>query len=402
MLRVSSNTSFTIGAQNINARQADMLTVQTQLSSGLRINAPSDDPVGASQVASLNSALGQLGQYQNNQSAAISVLNQGESTLQQFNDAMQSARQDLVAAGNGTYSDAERTSLATDLQGIMSRMIGLANTTDATGQYLFAGSKSGAAPFVQSGNQVGYRGDATPQSVEVAPGRLLQTRLPGDSVFAKIAGGNGTFATSATSTNTGSGIIEPGSVSDPSKLTGDNYTISFSGSGSALTYSIQNTTLNTTVATGNYGDPTTLQFDGMAIKVSGAPAAGDTFKVAPAGTQSIFTTMAQAIANLQTPASTPAASARFTTAREGQLAAIDQAMTHISLQQSTIGTQLNELDAYQSLNSQDTLDSKTQLSHVQDLDYAQAASQLAQKQMSYQAALQSYTMISKLSLFQYL
>ena len=77
-------------------------------------------------------------------------------------------------------------------------------------------------------------------------------------------------------------------------------------------------------------------------------------------------------------------------------------MTHISLQQSTIGTQLNELDAYQSLNSQDTLDSKTQLSHVQDLDYAQAASQLAQKQMSYQAALQSYTMISKLSLFQYL
>jgi flagellar hook-associated protein 3 FlgL len=388
MLRLSTDTIFSSGAMAIDQRQTEMLATQLQLSTGKRINSPADDPSGASTVATLGDSVGQLGQFASNQSQATSLLNQGQSTLQQFNNALQSARQVLVQAGDGSYTDSERSDLAASLQGLLEQMMTLANTGDGNGGYLFAGSKQGAAPFTQTGSTFNYQGDSMAPAVEVATGRSMQTKATGDSVFMNIPQGNGSFVTAAGNGNTGSGVIDPGAVTNPSLLTGDHYTIAFAAGGSAGTYTVTDTTLGTTVASGNYADPTTLSFGGMSINISGAPGQS---------------TLQQFNNALQTPTSgNSQAAAQFTTTRLAAMASFDQAMNHVSIVQAGYGSKINSLAAFGQVNTEQTTSAKSRLSTVQDVDYAKAATALSEQQMSYQAALQSYSMVSKLSLFNYL
>jgi len=84
------------------------------------------------------------------------------------------------------------------------------------------------------------------------------------------------------------------------------------------------------------------------------------------------------------------------------LASMSQALDHMTLKQAEVGDQLQQLNSYASLNSDRTLQANSSLSSIQDVDYAKAATQLAQQQTTYQAALQSYSAVSKLSLFNYL
>ena len=405
MLRVSTATMYNDSSSQMTQRQAEVVAVQQQLGSGLRINFPSDDPVGAGQAVTLDATVAQFGQYKANQSAATNMLSAGESTMQSFIDALQGARESMVQAGNASLSDNERSMIATSLQGALQQMVGLANTGDGAGGYLFAGSKDGAAPFTAVGNSVSYNGDSTGRSLDVSSGRQLQVKYTGDDLFMNIKPGNGTFVTSAGNSNTGSGVIDPGVVTNPAAVTGHGYSIAFGGTASAPTYTVTDTTTGSAVTGMSnvaYSNPSSISFDGIQVGISGTPAAGDTFTVAPAGNQSIFDTMKQAIQTLQNPASTAAGKAVYQASYNSVLSSMDQALSHLSLKIATYGTQLNAVDAYGTVNQQATTDAQAQLSSVRDLDYAQAATQLSQKQMSYQAALQSYSMVSKLSLFNFL
>jgi flagellar hook-associated protein 3 FlgL len=390
------------GEQAISTAESQLMQTQLQLSSGKQINSPSDNPIGAANVASLTGTVSQLTQFQSNQNEAQMQLNQADSAMTSLVNLVTSAQQTLVQAGDGSYSDAQRQALAQQMQGDLNQMVGLANTSDGQGGYLFAGAQQSAPPFSQLGNNVTYGGDSTLQSVQVSQNRQLQIKFSGDDIFQKIRPGNGSFVTAANSSNTGSGTIDTGAVTNPSALTGDNYAVSFSVSGSSTTYQVQDTTTNQTVSSGNYASPATLAFDGLQVTLSGAPANGDSFTVAPAAYQSIFTTMANAIAALQQPADTPAATAQLQTSVGASLASMSQALDHMTLKQAEVGDQLQQLNSYSSLNSDRQLQANSTLSSIQDLDYAKAASQLAQQQTTYQAALQSYSAVSKLSLFNYL
>lgn len=402
MIRISTYMMYQNGERAINTSQSQLLATELQMSTGKQINSPSDNPVGAANVASLNGTVSQLSQFKSNQTEAQLQLNLADSTMSNFVNLVQDAQQRLVQAGDGSYSDSQRAALAQGLQGDLNQMIGLANTSDGQGGYLFAGSQQSAAPFSQTGNTVTYGGDSTLQSIQVSQNRLLQTKFSGDDLFQKIRPGNGSFVTAANSGNTGTGVIDAGSVTNPAALTGHTYTISFGVSGSTTTYQVQDTTTNTSVASGNYTAPTTLSFAGQQVTISGAPAAGDTFTVAPAQYQSIFTTMANAIAALQQPAQAPAANAQLQTALGSALSSTSQALDHLTLKQAQIGDQLQQLNSYSTLNDDRTLQATSALSSIQDVDYAKAASELAQQQTIFQAALQSYSSVSKLSLFNYL
>jgi len=402
MVRISTSMLFQNGEQAIGSAQSQLIATELQLSTGKQINTPSDNPVGAANVASLNSTVSQLTQFKSNQNEAQLQLNLADSTMTSFVNLVQDAQQRLVQAGDGAYSDTQRAALAQGLQGDLNQMIGLANTADGQGGYLFAGSKQSAPPFSQSGNNVTYNGDSTLQSIQVSQNRQLQIKFSGDDLFQKIRPGNGSFVTAANAGNTGSGVIDTGSVTDPSALTGHNYTISFTVGGSGTTYQVQDTTTSTTVASGAYSSPATLSFAGQQVTVSGSPANGDSFTVAPARFQSIFTTMASAIAALQQPASAPAANAQLQTALGSALSSAGQALDHLTLKQAEIGNQLQQLNTYGSLNDDRTLQANSSLSTIQDLDYAKAASAMSLQQTVFQAALQSYSAVSKLSLFNYL
>lgn len=402
MMRVSTFTFFQRGEATMMERQRAMLETQAAVASGKRINAPSDDPVGAAIATSTRSALSQFDQFKSNQDRASYLLNLGESTLGQMYEATAQVKEKLIAAGNGSYSNAERLALAKDLQGTLAQLVGLANSSDGAGGYLFAGNKEGAAPFAQTGTSVAFNGDATPQRLEVSSNRLQQVKLAGDELFLKIRPGNGTFTTTAAPTNTGSSVVDAGSVPNPGQLTGSSYAVTFAVSGGTATYQVVRASDSAVVASGNYASPASIAFDGQQITVSGAPGNGDSFQVTPAAYRSVFDTVQSAIQVLGKTVTSNADQAQLQTALSGLGASVDQALDHLSLMRSQYGTSLAELDGYQQLNDDRALQYQTRLSAVEDLDLAQALSQLSQRQTSYQAALQSYSSISKLSLFNYL
>ncbi len=398
MQRVSTLMQFAAAEQAISARQRELLEAQRSIASGRRIAVPSDDPLGAATGVALRSGLAQLDQFKANQSHARFLLNQSENAVAQSADAVLDARDRLLAAANGSVSDGDRLMLARDLEGILARMVGLANSADGIGGFLFAGANEGAAPFAVAGTAVVYTGDGNPQRLEVDRGQLLKTKLTGDDVFMRIRAGNGTFTTAADGSNAGTGRIDTGGVTNPSALTGSAYDILFDGTQYVVTRAADSAQFFFTPGTGS----TTLAFDGLQVTIAGEPLAGDRFDVQPAGHQSIFDTMAQAIAALKTPAASAADRARLSTLIGGALASVDQAHDHFLLKRAEIGTSLAELDGYANLNESRNLELQGRLSDVEDVDYAQAVTLLARRQASFEAAIKSYSMVSRLSLFDYL
>lgn len=404
-MRVSTYILFSNGERNIVERQRELLATQSQLASGKRINSPADDPLGAADATSIRSNLAQFGQFKENQGHARYLLNLGESALAQFIDAVQDVREKLVAAGNGAFGDNERRMIAQELEGVLGRMVGLANSGDGAGGYLFAGARENAAPFAQTGNAVAFRGDEILQRLEVSQDRFQQVKFSGDALFMKMRPGNGSFTTAVAASNTGSGWIDTGSVQNPTLLTGLPYTIDFSVAGGTTTYRVvrqDGSASPPVVASGTYTSPATIDFDGIRVSISGAPANGDRFDVAPSGFQSVFDTLAQAIDALRQPAGDAAGRARFNTALAGAQASVEQALDHLLLKRADIGSALAELDAYAGLNDDRTLEYQGRLSLVEDLDYAKAAAELTRRQTTFDAAIRSYSSISRLSLFDFL
>ena len=402
MLRVSTNTLYRTGELNIVSRQKDLLAAQVQLSSGKRIASPADDPLGAADAAAMRSSLAQFSQFKQNQDHARYALNLQESSLAQMIGSVQDLQEKLIAAGNGAYGNSERATIAQELEGILGRMIGLANSGDGAGGYLFAGSRVATVPFTQNGNTVTFNGDAVLQRLEVSKDRYLQIKFSGDAIFQKIRPGNGTFTTAAAAGNTGAGVIDVGSVSDPTALTGSNYTVTFAVAAGVKTYQMVRATDSAVVASGTYSSPLTLNVDGMRFGISGQPAAGDQFSIAPSGFRSIFDTVAAAVATLRTPAGTVAGNAHLASRLAGLIASADQALDHMLLARADIGTTLAELQAYEGLNDDRSLEYQSRLSNIEDLDFASAASVLARREATFEAALKSYTTVSRLTLFDYL
>jgi flagellar hook-associated protein 3 FlgL len=138
------------------------------------------------------------------------------------------------------------------------------------------------------------------------------------------------------------------------------------------------------------------------VTVSGAPAAGDSFAVAPSANQSMFATLTQLTAVLSQPADTSASKAQLATSLGNVLTNIDQDINHLSTVSASVGGRLNMLTAQTTTNTATSTALTTQQSSLQDVDYAQATATLSQQMVGLQAAEQSYAAISQLSLFKYL
>jgi len=172
--------------RGVTNAQSEWLRYGEQMSTGKRVNRPSDDPIAASQAVVLSQAQAQNSQYALARTFATQKISLEENVLTQVTTAIQSAQEKIVYAGNGTLSDDDRASLATDLQGIRDQILNLANSTDGNGRYIFAGYKTEAAPYTDTAGTVTYGGGdkAVTQNVDAA--RTMVIGHTGDQVFNHI------------------------------------------------------------------------------------------------------------------------------------------------------------------------------------------------------------------------
>jgi flagellar hook-associated protein 3 FlgL len=171
----------------MTSSQTTLAKSQAQLAQGKQIINPSDAPDQASTVQRLKSILSRQDSYQ---AALNSVQNrlQGEdSTLQSVSDLLIRAKEVAVQANNDTLSPENRKALGVELQGLRDQMLSLANSKDASGNYLFAGSRSTMPPFVSNaGGSPQYVGDQTRMRVMVGENRSMQINRSGTDVFTPI------------------------------------------------------------------------------------------------------------------------------------------------------------------------------------------------------------------------
>lgn len=401
-MRISTNTLYQVGSGKLSDLQTSLLKVQQQISAGRRILTPADDPIAAARALEVTQSQSVNTQFSTNRSAAKESLSHEESVLQSVTGLIQDVQTLAINAGNGTLSDTDRKSMAVELSGRYDQLLGQANSRDGMGNYLFAGFQVATQPFVQAPGAVQYNGDQGKRMLQVDAARQMAINDSGDAIF-NHKNGNGTFVTGAAAANTGSGVVAPGTVTDPTLLTGHNYSVNFTVAAGVTTYDIVDTTTSTTLSAGNaYASGQAISFDGMQFNVTGNPANGDAFSVAPSSNQSIFTTLKDLINVLNAPTITTQGKTALANGLGEANSNLSQALDNVLTVRASIGSRLKELDSLDSLGDDKDLQYSQTLSNLQDLDYSKAITQLTQQQVTLQAAQQSFLKISGLSLFNYL
>lgn len=414
MMRISTSQIFDSGVRGIGRNQVELSKLANQMATGRRVVTPEDDPIAASQALVLTQSKAVSEQYLKNQSDAQGKLSIVETQVASVGDLLQSVRARLVEAGSTTLSNSDRSFIAKELEADFSQLMGIANSKDAEGNYLFSGYQGAVKPFSLSASGAVYQGDDGQRLVQVSASRQLATNVSGKELFESISNGNGRFATSALG-NTGSGIIDEGSVTDPAKWSAASATypggvqIKFSVTGGVTNYQLFDATGTTAYgAVQPYTAGQSIQLEkttapasdfGATVVVTGQPADGDSFAVKPSTDQSIFATLRSAINTLTTGISGGSTSTEYSNKIAGSLTDIDQALENVYKVRSSVGAGLNELNSLTESTEDMQLQYKTSLSALQDLDYTEAISEISKKQVQLEAAQLTFKQISQLSLF---
>jgi flagellar hook-associated protein 3 FlgL len=407
-MRISTSMMFSQGVRSINEQLAATLKLQQQIASNKRIVTPSDDPVAAAQALSVQQQQDINTQFGTNLDYATSSLSYEEVQLGSVVDIFGRLKELAAQAGNTTLTPSDRSAIAVELRARFDGLLAIANTKDENGQYLFAGYMGDTQPFVGSvDGGVTYAGDDGQRRMQISPARLIETSDPGSAVFERIANGNGVFATTYAAGNTGTGVINGGSVSDPAAwmapTNAPSYTLVFT---STTTYEFRDGAA--VLSSGSYtpGQAIPLQNGavslGASVTVSGTPAAGDSFTIAPSTGQSLFTTLANLIQAVENTGTTPADTARYQTDVRIALGDLNQAFDNVLRVRNAVGARLNEVETVGFINDDLNLQYATTLSTLQDLDMVKALSDLTQKKTNLEAAQKSFVAVSQLSLFSYL
>jgi flagellar hook-associated protein 3 FlgL len=193
-MRISTQTLFETGAAQLGTLQSGLVKTHQQIASGRRILTPSDDPVAAARALEVSQSQSLNTQYGVNRQHAKSALGAVEGTLSSVTALLQDVKTNVIAAGNGSYSDTERGFLATELRGRFEQLLGLANSRDATGNYMFSGFQTATPPFSESAaGVVQYDGDQGQRLMQVDSTRQMAASSPGQTVFQ--SGGQDVFET---------------------------------------------------------------------------------------------------------------------------------------------------------------------------------------------------------------
>lgn len=285
-MRISSTLFFQTGLNSINAQQSDLMHLYQQVGSGRRMVTPADDPLSAAQAINIRQSQSLNVRFGENRGVLKQNLGTEENTLFSVTTLLQDIKTRLIEAGNGTMSDADRATLGNVLSNARTNLLGLANATDGSGQYLFSGARGDIPPFQDVGGSIQYQGDQFQRLIQADQTRRIAGSDVGTDVFNRAAPGTTGYISAADKNNNGTVVVSRPAITDAH------------GSGVGHTYSIEFTsetdyTVNVTDADNNTiysynrtdyapGSTETLNLEGgVQVGISGTPVAGDKFVVEP-------------------------------------------------------------------------------------------------------------------------
>ena len=395
---------------SLAAQEAQVNTLQQQISSGLSVQTPDQNPaayetgvLGTDRVNQLNN--------DNTTQAAIQVqlgsVNNSYTSMSSVLDNVQSA---IEQALNGTTNAENMKGLATQVQSAYQQLVSIGNTTASNGTYLFGGTRGGLAPFQQNANgDIAYFGDGGNPQATISPNQTASTIATGD-VFVSGLSGDGTSLVTANSTNTGSGqVLQQGVVNASAANTfqqgGAAITLSFgTDSSGATTYTATQggSTISTGTLSNSNNGTTTVQLAGVDYAISGSPASTDSFTISPSRPQSAFALLKSIYTTLSSAATTPAQMAQTNQLLNQDLAGLAQYQQNVTTAQAQNGVTLQAIASAGTSNANQSTETQTNVDNATAVNTPAAMISLDQTLTSLQAAMKTFGTVQNLSLFNYL
>ena len=183
-MRVTNNMVTSQVIFNVQRSLRRFMTLQTEMSSGKRINKPSDDPVGTLRDLDYRTELSKIGQFQDNISQGQNWLNSYDSILDDAKLLLTEAKDVALAMSNDTYDDDQRRAAAGEVETVFERLVQLSDS-QIGGRRMFSGFRTKLNPFRVSSGGVTYLGDDGRIELEIESQVKQATNLTGAEVFLK-------------------------------------------------------------------------------------------------------------------------------------------------------------------------------------------------------------------------
>lgn len=410
-MRISTVQAFNNGVSGLQRNYSNVIRTQEQISTGNRILTPADDPVASARLLQLEQQQGVLGQYKDNLTAAKNSQQQEEVTLSSINTVLQRVRDLFVEAGNGSRSQSDRQSIAAELAEREKELLGLINTRNARGEFIFSGFQGKTQPFVlQPDGSYTYAGDDGQRELQIASSLQIPISDSGRALFE--SGRNAARMTIAPADGTLSGALVDDEVSF-ARFPEGGIRLEFNDPADPQSYQlipVDEDGVDGTPVPGRLSDDedTLVRYQGVAFYVNGTPAQGSVFTVfppdndpatAPANKIGILDTIATVRKVLQEAPDNLDGNRQMRDAVALGLTNLDNGMTVLDQGRGQIGARLNVIESALTDNEDVTLVNKSVQAELRELDYAEALSRLSFQSIILEAAQQSYVKIAGLNLF---
>jgi flagellar hook-associated protein 3 FlgL len=394
--RISTGMMFNQSVTAMLGKQAKISQLEQQLATGKRLVTAADDPVASGTAVNLDRALAELEQFGKNANNVQNRLSLQENALAQAGDLMARVNDLTIQANSSALTTDDRKAIASELNALHESLLSLANSTDGSGRYLFAGTADDSAPFSVVNGKVVYNGDQTQRQVEVAADTRISDALPGSEIFMRIRTGDGAVDAHAATSNTGTGLVlDYGRDASSGTWAGEQYSVAFIAADS---YEVRDGD-GTLVKTGTYTAGESIGFGGLNMRLEGTPAAGDSFQIGASVNKDVFSTLTDLVNALNTDPVTAADKAALQNTLQSSMRDISRASAKMIDARASGGAQLAAIDNAAELRASNEITLKTTLSSLRDLDYAQAIGQYQLEQAALQAAQTIFTQMQGMSLF---
>jgi len=430
-MRISTAWAQQLSVNAMGKQQTELAKVQQQISSGLKVSTPAEDPAAAVRVLDLDKTIAKTEQHQSNISTARGRLNLEESALETANNIMFRAKDlTIQAMSSATLNDSDRLSIKFEVDQLIEQLVGVANTQNANGEFIFSGDLSTVPAFTKqaaTGEYV-YQGGTQQRVLQIGSSRQVADSDLGSTVFDNITssspaadenGKRSVFNTLKALSDGLSASLNPTS----GEITGDRflrYGLDYSPPAAPASFTLTDGGVTTTISLSD----SFAGVEDIVKKVNDqlAAAAAPVFATMQArsnGNKIEFASVATGSTSnikINNTSGTFLTDAGFT---EGQnkagvaaqtyqsqmtsvLGDLDAALGRFLETRTSVGARMNALDNQESQNEKFVLDTKTTLSETQDLDYADAISKFQLQSIALQAGQQAFAQVNKLSLFNYL
>jgi len=180
--------------RNLETAQGKMDQLQNQLSSGHRINRPSDDPAGIQNAMRLKSNISSVEQWKSNTDEALSYMTTTDSTLGDMTSMLQRVRELAVQGANGTLATVDKSAIADEVDQISAQLQMMANTQIGS-KHIFSGTATDKPLVISLPDGAVSGGNAEKVMFEVGNNLSLPISVNGQDLFGSTAVPSGVFTT---------------------------------------------------------------------------------------------------------------------------------------------------------------------------------------------------------------